>query len=116
MACSKMVGFEVTPRTPFATRSARPPLRTLWRLRLSIQGLCPCSSNIRCRLVAIVVLLAVGGWSGVVVVVEDVVVELVEQLLGPLGHVLAGEAELAQHGGARRRGTEVVDRHGVVGP
>src|SRR5437764_1032365 len=51
MALAKIVGFEVTPRTPWPTSSARRPLVRNARLRLSIQGLWPCWSKSSCSLV-----------------------------------------------------------------
>src|SRR5437764_2444171 len=51
MALAKIVGFEVTPRTPWPTSSARRPLLRNARLTLSIQGLWPCWSKSSCSLV-----------------------------------------------------------------
>src|SRR6266576_3442212 len=51
MALAKMVGLDVTPRTPSWASSASRPLVRNDRLRLSIQGLWPCWSNSSCSLV-----------------------------------------------------------------
>src|SRR6266545_7363505 len=51
MALAKIVGFAVTPRIPPATSRPSMPSRRSVRVRLSSQGLWPCSSYRRWSLV-----------------------------------------------------------------
>ena len=107
MALAKMVGLEVTPRMPLATRPARVPSWSQSRRRLSSQGLWPCSvvevverghgSFRRCGAV---------GQAGAAPT---------PAVGGPGGDVLGGEAELVHGHLARGRGPEVVDAHRGVG-
>src|SRR5271165_6032085 len=123
MALAKMVGFEVTPRTPWATRSASRPLTSQSRRRLSSQGLCPAWSYRSCNLVIGPLLLlpsartalrrGAGRFSSASGRVDPA--EAGHQLDAPFGDVLGGEPEAGERLGAGGRGAEGVDAHRLVG-
>src|SRR5690606_11702232 len=94
---SKIVGFEVMPRTPRSTQRASSPPVIQLRRRLSSQGLCPCSWYSR------------GAWS-------RVLLQVVDELSRPGHHVVGREAEAGERDVARRGGAVAVEGQAVVGP
>src|SRR3954469_6192987 len=101
MALAKMVGLDVMPRMPSLTRCSSAPLVMYPRLRLSSQGLCPCSLHSACSFVSL------NGFRTFL---------LGDEGPGSGRHVVGGEPQVLQDDLPRRRGAEPVDGDRLVGP